>query len=231
VPLLKKYVILFSAFIFLFGCTNEKDNHGNDHSHDTDLESNNIENTDNTIDNSDTPMSVSNDITVNATEMKFTLDRNVVKKGEVITATITNTGKVFHDWVFLDMPVEIVAQPNTDGDDHHGDSSNGHDDDSSSDQHDNSDGHHDDSSSDQHDNSDGHHDDSSSDQHDNSDGHHDDSDEDHKDNHNGTLHVNVSPGETVTIQFIVLETGTFKFICSVPGHEVAGMVGELTVIE
>ncbi|WP_066172461.1 plastocyanin/azurin family copper-binding protein [Bacillus marinisedimentorum] len=43
------------------------------------------------------------------------------------------------------------------------------------------------------------------------------------------IHMNASPGQTVRIKFIPEETGEFKFFCSVPGHEEAGMHGGFAV--
>lgn len=39
----------------------------------------------------------------------------------------------------------------------------------------------------------------------------------------------ISPGQTDTIEFAVPEAGTYTFICSVPGHAIAGMLGDLVV--
>jgi uncharacterized cupredoxin-like copper-binding protein len=55
-------------------------------------------------------------------------------------------------------------------------------------------------------------------------GHGDDSEE--KMNY---IHMNAEAGQTVEIKFIPKETGEFKFYCSVPGHEEAGMHGEVEV--
>jgi uncharacterized cupredoxin-like copper-binding protein len=44
-----------------------------------------------------------------------------------------------------------------------------------------------------------------------------------------SIHMNANSGQTVKIKFIPNETGEFKFYCSVPGHEEAGMHGELEV--
>lgn len=44
-----------------------------------------------------------------------------------------------------------------------------------------------------------------------------------------SIHMNANSGQTVKIKFIPKETGVFKFYCSVPGHEEAGMQGELKV--
>jgi len=39
----------------------------------------------------------------------------------------------------------------------------------------------------------------------------------------------VKPGETATFTFTPHTAGAFKFYCTMPGHEMAGMVGTLTV--
>jgi len=39
----------------------------------------------------------------------------------------------------------------------------------------------------------------------------------------------VAAGETGTVTFTAPEAGTYKFVCTVPGHAAAGMVGTLTV--
>ncbi|MDP3995757.1 MAG: cupredoxin domain-containing protein [bacterium] len=39
----------------------------------------------------------------------------------------------------------------------------------------------------------------------------------------------IGPGQTDTIEFTALDSGTYTFICSVPGHAVAGMLGDLLV--
>jgi uncharacterized cupredoxin-like copper-binding protein len=43
------------------------------------------------------------------------------------------------------------------------------------------------------------------------------------------IHMNTKSGQTVKIKFIPEETGEFKFYCSVPGHEEAGMHGAMEV--
>ncbi len=43
------------------------------------------------------------------------------------------------------------------------------------------------------------------------------------------LHVSVGANGTNTLSFIATQAGTYKIFCSVQGHEVAGMVGELVV--
>jgi len=39
----------------------------------------------------------------------------------------------------------------------------------------------------------------------------------------------IGPGKSVTVRFTPDNAGTFSFLCTVPGHEQAGMVGDLTV--
>jgi uncharacterized cupredoxin-like copper-binding protein len=41
--------------------------------------------------------------------------------------------------------------------------------------------------------------------------------------------VKVRPGETRIFQFTIQEPGTYRFVCVIPGHEMAGMVGALVV--
>lgn len=43
------------------------------------------------------------------------------------------------------------------------------------------------------------------------------------------LHSSTTAGETSALTFTVTEPGTYKIICSVPGHLEAGMTGELIV--
>jgi len=43
------------------------------------------------------------------------------------------------------------------------------------------------------------------------------------------LHTSTAAGETSTLTFTPTEPGTYKIICSVPGHKDAGMTGELIV--
>lgn len=54
---------------------------------------------------------------------------------------------------------------------------------------------------------------------------------DHGGGHEETkyIHMNANPGQTVKIKFIPEESGEFKFYCSVPGHEEAGMHGSVKV--
>ena len=42
-------------------------------------------------------------------------------------------------------------------------------------------------------------------------------------------HIALAPGGEFTLEFVVDKTGSFPFVCSVPGHEEAGMVGLLIV--
>jgi uncharacterized cupredoxin-like copper-binding protein len=48
---------------------------------------------------------------------------------------------------------------------------------------------------------------------------------------NYDLHVSARPGETSIVQLTIAEPGTYKIICSVPGHKEAGMIGELIVLD
>lgn len=42
-------------------------------------------------------------------------------------------------------------------------------------------------------------------------------------------HIGLPPGNEFTLEFVVDKTGTFEFICNVPGHLEAGMTGLLVV--
>lgn len=42
-------------------------------------------------------------------------------------------------------------------------------------------------------------------------------------------HAAAAPGEQTTVMFTPMSAGVFTFICTVPGHEAAGMYGTLTV--
>jgi len=53
----------------------------------------------------------------------------------------------------------------------------------------------------------------------------------HGQEQNYDLHVSAGAGETSVFQLTVSEPGTYKIFCSVEGHEAAGMVGELTVLD
>ena len=41
----------------------------------------------------------------------------------------------------------------------------------------------------------------------------------------------IGPGKTATLRFGDLAPGTYRFICTVPGHAALGMRGTLTVTE
>ncbi|MBL8049612.1 MAG: cupredoxin domain-containing protein [Anaerolineales bacterium] len=44
------------------------------------------------------------------------------------------------------------------------------------------------------------------------------------------LHISTASGSTSKLSFTATEPGTYKIFCSIQGHEVAGMVGELIVV-
>ncbi len=41
----------------------------------------------------------------------------------------------------------------------------------------------------------------------------------------------IRPGQTVVFTFTPKQAGQFKFVCAMPGHEMAGMVGTLVVTQ
>jgi uncharacterized cupredoxin-like copper-binding protein len=43
------------------------------------------------------------------------------------------------------------------------------------------------------------------------------------------VHVQAQPGQTASAQFTFNRAGTFRIVCVEPGHEPAGMVGQLIV--
>lgn len=53
--------------------------------------------------------------------------------------------------------------------------------------------------------------------------------EEHPADRPGSVHVHAGSGRSATITFLAEERGTFRFICTVPGHEQLGMFGEVTV--
>ena len=53
----------------------------------------------------------------------------------------------------------------------------------------------------------------------------------HGEEKNYDLHASAGVGDTTVLEFTALQPGTYKFFCSVEGHEAAGMVGELTVLD
>ncbi len=44
------------------------------------------------------------------------------------------------------------------------------------------------------------------------------------------LHVSTSAGGTSKLTFTATEPGAYKIFCSIQGHEIAGMIGELIVV-
>ncbi len=40
------------------------------------------------------------------------------------------------------------------------------------------------------------------------------------------LDVDISPGESTTVSFNAEKTGTFTYLCNIPGHKEAGMISE-----
>ena len=45
----------------------------------------------------------------------------------------------------------------------------------------------------------------------------------------GVASPNVAPGQSHRIDFIASQPGTFRFVCTMPGHEEKGMAGYLTI--
>jgi plastocyanin len=43
------------------------------------------------------------------------------------------------------------------------------------------------------------------------------------------INVVAQPGQKAVVEFVAAKTGTFDFICSVAGHQAAGMVGKVIV--
>lgn len=43
------------------------------------------------------------------------------------------------------------------------------------------------------------------------------------------ISVLLSPGETEVVEFVVDHNGIFSYLCSIPGHDEAGMLGELVI--
>ena len=43
------------------------------------------------------------------------------------------------------------------------------------------------------------------------------------------LDILLAPGQSETITFVVDEAGTYEYICNIPGHQDAGMVGNLVI--
>ncbi|HSK87651.1 MAG TPA: cupredoxin domain-containing protein [Anaerolineales bacterium] len=53
----------------------------------------------------------------------------------------------------------------------------------------------------------------------------------HGEEQNYDLHVSAGTGEESVFQLTIIDPGTYKVFCSVEGHEAAGMVGELIVLD
>ena len=53
----------------------------------------------------------------------------------------------------------------------------------------------------------------------------------HGEEKNYDLHASAGIGDTTVLEFTALRPGNYKVFCSVEGHEEAGMVGELTVLD
>jgi uncharacterized cupredoxin-like copper-binding protein len=53
----------------------------------------------------------------------------------------------------------------------------------------------------------------------------------HGEQQNYDLHASAGVGDTTVLEFTALEPGTYHYFCSVEGHEEAGMVGELIVLD
>ena len=45
----------------------------------------------------------------------------------------------------------------------------------------------------------------------------------------GVASANLAPGQSGQVEFTAAQPGTFRFICTMPGHEERGMVGYLTI--
>lgn len=53
----------------------------------------------------------------------------------------------------------------------------------------------------------------------------------HGEEKNYDLHASAGVGDSTILEFTALQPGTYKVFCSVEGHEAAGMIGELTVLD
>ncbi len=47
----------------------------------------------------------------------------------------------------------------------------------------------------------------------------------------GVVAAHAEPGTTATVIFTATEVGEFEFVCTIPGHKEAGMVGKIVVTE
>ena len=45
------------------------------------------------------------------------------------------------------------------------------------------------------------------------------------------LHFYAKDGDSATLEFTALEPGTYKIYCTIEGHEAAGMIGKLIVVD
>ncbi|UOQ94021.1 plastocyanin/azurin family copper-binding protein [Halobacillus shinanisalinarum] len=46
---------------------------------------------------------------------------------------------------------------------------------------------------------------------------------------NDNIHVHAAPGEEKSVSFVPVESGTYRFICTLPGHQESGMFGTIKV--
>lgn len=53
----------------------------------------------------------------------------------------------------------------------------------------------------------------------------------HGEEKNYDLHISARPGEASILEMTIAQPGTYKVFCSVEGHEEAGMIGELIVMD
>ncbi|MFC7064145.1 plastocyanin/azurin family copper-binding protein [Halobacillus seohaensis] len=51
----------------------------------------------------------------------------------------------------------------------------------------------------------------------------------HHNKSNSNVHIHASSGEEQSVSFIPLESGTYQFICTLPGHKESGMIGSFEV--
>lgn len=122
----------------------------------------------------------SNVIEIIGYDIGYEKDQVTIPQGEKVKVVFKNEGKVFHDWVIKEMPVEVLAQ-------------------------------------------------SSGGEHGHNDGHGDESDGHSLEGDGGALHLNAEPGEQASVEFVVKNSGKYKYDCTVPGHKEAGMLGDLIV--
>ncbi len=46
---------------------------------------------------------------------------------------------------------------------------------------------------------------------------------------NDNIHVHAAPGEEKSVSFVPVESGTYRFVCTLPGHKESGMFGTIKV--